>query len=243
MNYGSCFSEIYDKIIEKQVDFADYCNFVLKKSAEKGTDIKTALDMGCGSGLFTKQLVESGLEVTAFDLSQDMLCLAQNRLQNSAGLFCADFTDFNLDGQFDAVFCTLDGLNHLLYVNEFKRAVKNAAKHTKSGGAFIFDVNTTYKHREVLANNTFIFDENEFYLAWQCFPHGDTVDMSLDMFVKSGGRYDRFSDDVSERAYSHELIYNTLKDVGFAKIYRYDFETFGKIRSNSEKIIYIAIKE
>lgn len=243
MNYGRDFSVIYDKIIAGQVDFSDYCDFVLAKAAEKGADIKNVLDMGCGSGLFTSRLADKGLNVTAFDLSEDMLCLAQNRLRNSVTLFHGDFTGFNLHEQFDAVFCTLDGLNHLIYINDFRRAVKNAAKHTRSGGAFVFDVNTLYKHHEVLADNTFIFDEDEFYLAWQCFLQGDTVDMTLDMFVKDGDGYARFSDDVTERAYSHELICDALKKSGFGSIYRYDFETHGKIRKNSEKIIYIAIKE
>lgn len=41
---------------------------------------KTAIDIGCGSGIFTEQLVAAGLEVRAVDPSADMLSVLSKRL-------------------------------------------------------------------------------------------------------------------------------------------------------------------
>lgn len=242
MPYEAGFAQVYDKIIGRQIDFDGYCSFLLRLCAERGVNVKSAIDIGCGSGIFTEQLVKRCADVAAFDISEDMLTLARSRIGDKCRLFCADMTDFCVDEQFDAAFCTLDGLNHLNSVGDLRRAVKCTAKCIKSGGVFIFDVNTPYKHENALADNAFVFENEDYYLVWQNFTYKNKTDMLTDCFIKYKDGWRRYSEQFSERAYEHETIAKILADSGFDNIKRYDFDTYRRIRKNSEKIIYIATK-
>ena len=242
MSYNEGFSAIYDNIVSRQVDFEKYASFCLKQCEKYGAAPENVLDVGCGSGLFAEQLMKKNIAVTGIDLSEDMLSVASSRL-NGAMLICCDMTKMNLGVKFDASFCTLDGLNHLLYKRDFEKAIKNISNHIKPGGLFIFDLNTVYKHRNVLSSNTFVFEDENYYLVWQNFKSGDKIDMALDCFIEHDGAYERYIDDISERAYDDKYVLSVLEKSGFRVICKNDFETFGKVKLTSEKIIYSAIKE
>ena len=65
-------AESYDKIRPSYPEAA--LDFTLQGDPAK------AVDIGCGSGIFTEQLVARGLDVTAVDPSQDMLDVLSRRL-------------------------------------------------------------------------------------------------------------------------------------------------------------------
>lgn len=242
MPYEAGFAQVYDRIISRQIDFDSYCSLLLELFERRGVDVRSALDIGCGSGIFTQQLVNRGIDTSAFDISEDMLALAAQRLGGKCALFCADMTNYSVNRQFDAAFCTLDGLNHLNGIGDVRRAVKCTAKCIKSGGVFAFDVNTPHKHKNSLGNNTFVFEDEDYYLVWQNFTSGLKTDMLIDCFIEDKSGWRRYSEDFSERAYTHETIEKILKENGFRNIERHDFDTYGVIRKTSEKTIYIATK-
>ncbi|ALG28490.1 MULTISPECIES: class I SAM-dependent methyltransferase [Glutamicibacter] len=63
----------------------------------------TAVDIGCGSGIFTEQLVARGVETTAVDPSRDMLSVLAKRLPDVA-THCASGEDTGLaENHFDLV--------------------------------------------------------------------------------------------------------------------------------------------
>ena len=71
---------------------------------------------------------------------------------------------------------------------------------------FIFDVNTIYKHREIL-DRQLVLSTNArmFSCVWQnsLDEETDIVDIMLDFFEENeDGTYERTSEDFSERAYS-----------------------------------------
>lgn len=60
----------------------------------------------------------------------------------------------------------------------------------------MFDVNTEYKHRQVLGNETFVYDTDEVYCVWQnTLEDGLLVTIDLDFFV-----YDEENDVITGRA-------------------------------------------
>lgn len=52
---------------------------------------------------------------------------------------------------------------------------------------FIFDVNTIYKHREILADNSFVYEYPDVFCVWQnsLDEETDTVDIMLDFSRKT----------------------------------------------------------
>jgi ubiquinone/menaquinone biosynthesis C-methylase UbiE len=61
------------------------------------------LELGCGTGGFTRLLVERGVAVTAIDGSERMLSRARRRAPE-AQFFCSRLEDFEPTGSFDRVF-------------------------------------------------------------------------------------------------------------------------------------------
>ncbi|MGP9527485.1 MULTISPECIES: class I SAM-dependent methyltransferase [Micrococcaceae] len=81
-------AESYDKIRPSYPQLA--LDFTLQDQP------KVAVDIGCGSGIFTEQLVAQGLDVTAVDPSQDMLSVLAKRLPQVATV-CASGEATSLD--------------------------------------------------------------------------------------------------------------------------------------------------
>lgn len=71
-----------------------------------------------------------------------------------------------------------------------------------AGGTVVFDVNTEYKHRQVLGNETFVYDTDEVYCVWQnTLEDGLLVTIDLDFFVydEENDCYYRESESFAER--------------------------------------------
>ena len=113
------------------------------------------------------------------------------------------------------------------------------------GGLFVFDMNTPYKHKEVLSNNAFIFDSDEAYLGWQneyC-DEDKSVEITLDFFVPdNSGGYDRFTECFKERAYSERDVCAALRECGFELAGMYDGLSADPPKDTTQRILYAAIK-
>ena len=217
--------------------------------ARYGLDRGLLLDLGCGTGTLSVLLAKAGYEVVGADISPDMLAVAQEKAF-AAGqdilFLCQDMTRLDLYGTLDAAVCTLDALNHLPSRAAVEEALRRVSLFLNPGGVFIFDTNTLYKHREVLGNNTFVYDTDEVYCVWQNYLDRDTdrVDIALDIFTQDeDGRYIRSCEDFSEIALPLCEIDELLIEAGFTVLDRYDYMTFDKGGEDCEKVIYCCAKE
>lgn len=80
---------------------------------------------------------------------------------------CQRMEELDLFGTIDTVVCTLDSVNHLTDEKDILQAFQRVALFLDPNGYFVFDVNTPYKHRHVLENNTFLYDTENVYCVWQ----------------------------------------------------------------------------
>lgn len=72
----------------------------------------------------------------------------------------------------------------------------------------MFDVNTLYKHENVLGDNTFVFDEDEFFLSWDNEYLGNgKVRLILDMFFAK----ESFMKDIRKIFANRHMILKRLK--------------------------------
>ena len=95
---------------------------------------KKALEIGCGTGLFTEKLLRSGTDLVAVDLSDDLLEKARARKLLHCTVERADAHELPYaDASFDAV-CGSSILHHL----EMEKALREAYRVLKPGGKIAF---------------------------------------------------------------------------------------------------------
>ena len=242
--YGE-FASVYDLLTENVPydEIAEYYNGIIK---ELGATGNLLLDMGCGTGNLTLRLADMGYDIIASDASAEMLTIASEKLSGRAQLICQSMTETELYGAVDIAVSTLDSINHLDSAADIFECFKRTAENMNSGGLFLFDVNTIYKHREILGNNTFVYDVDGVYCVWQNEYQGDgRTDIYLDFFAEDeeSGMYDRYSDDFSETAYPAEKIKELLIGAGFEICACYEYLTENEPTEESEKLTFVARKK
>ena len=242
------FSQYYDILTgnvgyEERADY--YCSLFSLCGIKKGI----LLDLACGTGNMSVCFSGRGFEVIGVDSSVGMLSAArQKSMQQGLDILylCQDMRSLDLYGTVDAAVCALDGLNHLPDEKSVRKAVAGVSLFMNDGGAFVFDVNTVYKHREILGNNSFIYDCDEVFCAWQnCYDEKENrVDISLDFFAENeDGSYERSFEQLSERAYALEDIKLWLEDAGFEVMGIYDDMTNEPASESSERAVFLSKKK
>lgn len=248
MSYG-VFSEFYDALTAN-VSYDTVAQVLSSLLTRYGKGRGLLLDLACGTGSVSVRLAEKGYEVIGVDLSPEMLSEAQNKAY-SAGqnilFLCQDMTKLDLYGTVDAAVCTLDGLCHLPDEESVFAALQKVSLFMNPGGVFLFDVNSVYKHRAVLGNNTFVYDTDDVYCVWQntLLSDGVTVQMDLDFFepVSDAGDYVRQSERFTERAYPRETLEAMLKKAGFTVLDVFDGYSEKPAHDTSERLLFAVRKD
>ncbi len=136
--------ELYAKI-EDMLDFSEAVETLYGAfySKLKTLDIKSVVDIGCGSGAFGLGLMHDGYGVLGVDISEQMVENAQK-----AGLNAKHIDVCELDEKFDAAAAVFDVLNYMDKdaLEKFFCCVR-AVLH--KGGYFLADINSYYGFDEV----------------------------------------------------------------------------------------------
>ncbi len=244
--YGGfyCF---YDRLTEN-VGYparAAYFDELIRRWAARPAEL--VLDLACGTGSLSLELARLGYDVIGVDGSPDMLAEAmEKKLRQQADVLflCQDMDGLDLYGTVDAAVCALDSLNHITDAGTVQQVFDRVSLFLAPGGVFLFDVNSLYKHREILAGQTFVYDFGDLYCVWQnACEDGETVDISLDIFAQEEGEgYRRYTESFSERAYSHEQILEFIEKSGMKLLAVYGDDTFNPPAGTSQRLIYAALQ-
>ena len=239
MKSYNALAQFYDYLTEN-VDYEVRSDYISNFFSEYGNGGKKLLDLACGTGTFSQKFYDLGYDVTGVDLSVEMLTVAKSKLPDIS-FINADMTDFSFGEKFDYCICMLDSINHLTNYEDVIKCFNRAYDCLTDNGLFIFDVNTPYKHKNVLGNNTFVFDEDDFFLSWDNEYANDCVNIFLDFFVFNSKNYDRFSENFTERAYSIDVLKAALSK--FKIIGIYDELSLDEPRLDSERLYFVCKKE
>jgi len=245
MSYSD-FAEVYD-ILMGDVDYSARSEYLLKLFSKYGRKPTLLLDLACGTGSFSNLFAKKGIEVIGVDMSEEMLSVARERSMDEGNdilYLCQRAEELDLYGTVDGAVCCMDSLNHITDTETLQKAIDKVSLFLEKDCLFIFDVNTVYKHKEILADNTFVFDEDEVYCVWQNSFNSEslTTDISLDFFIADEDVYIRSSEDFSERAYSDAELKEIIEKAGLKIEAVYDDMTTDPRKDTSERLIYVTRK-
>ena len=241
------FSQYYD-LFTKNVNYpgrAAYFDRIIKRFAPES---RLLLDLACGTGSLSVELAKYGYQVIGTDGSVDMLSVAAEKARTDSLdiLFISQkMQDLALIVPVDAAVCALDSLNHITEKGVLCRVLGRVFRFLKPGGIFVFDVNTLYKHRKVLSNNAFLFEESGVFCAWQneYSEENHVVTIYLDFFEKiRDNQYKRSCECFQERAYSHRELTGIVRESGMELIACYDEDSFLPAHSKTQRAVYVCRK-
>lgn len=240
------FADVYD-ILTSNIDYKKLCGYYDRIITKHGGKRGILLDLACGTGSVSIEMKKLGYDVIGVDLSTDMLSAAKEKPHDGIEYLCQDMCSLDLYGTIDVAVCVLDSVNHLDSEEDILRCFKSVSLFCDPGGVFVFDVNTLKKHREVLGENTYVYDMDEVYCVWQNFYDYEIddgrVDISLDIFkADKSGSYDRFCEDFSELALPIDRMKELLCTAGFEVLAVYDYMTENSGNEDCEKVLFCCTK-
>lgn len=241
----SAFAQYYDALTT-DVDYGARAAYFHSLIETHGKGCRLLLDLACGTGSLSAALARLGYQVIGVDGSAEMLAQAMEKnddLPEPVLYLCQQMTDLDLYGTVQATVCALDSVNHITDPAKLQRVFDKVALFTEPGGLFLFDANTLYKHHQVLADNTFVYDLPDLYCVWQNSLRGDQVDITLDFFERQpDGSWLRSGEEFTERAYPQEKLCAMLEKAGFEVRAIYADGTCTSPQQDTQREVYVAIK-
>ena len=234
----------YDALT-RDVDYEGWADFLVKHFDRADGEIRTVVDLACGTGSLTAELVRRGYAVTGVDLSPDMLAVAADKcgeLEPRPLLLCQDMSRLRLMAPADAVVCCLDSLNYVTRPAAVRRTFRRVWEALRPGGLFLFDIRTPEMLRSMDAQ--LCLDETEdVYCVWRgAFSRKRkllTYEMDL-FFADSHGSWSRRGEVHEEYAYEPAELAQWLGEAGFEKIRQYGELVFRAPKPGEERVFFAA---
>jgi len=142
-NFFDQYAKVYD-VLYRDKDYENECAYVL--SLLDSNEVRTALDVGCGTGKFAEQFSYRGLEVDGIDLSQNMLHIAHERLRTmpanerlEISYSVADIRGFRSSKRYDLVYSLFHVINYMTSDEDLREFFCSAAAVLRKGGFLVFD--------------------------------------------------------------------------------------------------------
>ncbi len=240
MNCYNDFAYIYDALTD-DVDYDQFLQFIKKIFKLNNLKPELVLELACGTGNFTKRLEEEGYDVIALDNSEQMLDVAREKCENVLFLN-QDMTEFELYGTVDAIVCVLDGVNYITDKRKLQKMFKLCHNYLNYDGMLIFDINSEYKLKNIIGNNTFVNDTDDIFYTWENELLKDKVNFYLTFFVKEDEKYLRFDEVHTERIYKETELLDMLKKADFEISGVYGDFDVNKPQKRSERLFICAKK-
>ena len=211
----------YDRLTN-DVNYAAVVDFYYKILDREGLKPRTAVDLACGTGSVALLLAAQGLQVTAVDMSEDMLTVAYEKacdLQNPPQFVCQQLEQLQLPRGVDLAVCALDSMDYITDPALCAQAIFRVYKALNPGGIFIFDVNTPEKLR-AMDGQVWLDEDDDVYCVWRGEFDEETniCAYAMDLFQRSGETWQRSYEEHREYAYSAQQLVGYLKAAGFTHI-------------------------
>ena len=244
MDAYSSFASVYDQFMDN-VPYEEWAEYLTGLLGEYQVHDGLVLDLGCGTGSLTEILAKKGYDMIGIDNSEDMLQIAMEKRADS-GLdilyLLQDMREFELYGTVAAVVSICDSMNYLEDHEDLVQALKLANNYLDPKGVFVFDMNTVYKYREQLGEQTIAENREESSFIWEnYFDENEMVnEYDLTLFIREeDGRYSKYEETHYQKAFETREVLEAVKEAGMELVAVYDAFTREPVKETSDRVYFI----
>lgn len=242
MDAYTSFAQVYDLFMDN-VPYEEWGAYLANLLKENGIEDGLLLDLGCGTGKLTRIMETYGYDMIGVDNSFEMLDMAREHASENILYLLQDMREFELYGTVRAIYSACDSVNYILEEDELREVFALANNYLDPGGLFVFDINSPYKYRELLAENTFAETREEGSFIWEnYFDEEEQInEYDLTLYIKDEeDRFLRFQEEHYQKCYELSTIQVLLEEAGMEFVAAYDAYTKNPVSDESEKILVIA---
>lgn len=228
----------------------DAKNAVIEKLL-KVQDVKTVLDLTCGTGSQVFYLIEHGYEVIGSDFSPGLIEQARHKaktLGKNITFMNGDMRDLRV-GQFDAVITMFNAIGHVTK-DDFEKTLQNIHANLKDGGVYVFDIfNLQAITDEVIAGFKMDLNSEVNGVTIRNVQHsaidrenGFLISHDHYTIVKKGSEPKILNNTFSLQIYTVQELQEMLTRNGFEIVHVYDLQGDEFIADKSLNILVVAKK-
>ncbi len=205
---------VYDEIVVDPCH-GRWASFLHELWSGDPEGVSSVLDLCCGTGLLAGELIARGYQVVGVDASDAMLTLARERLGPDVPLSQMTLPDLAVEGVFDAVVCTFDGLNYLS-PDELHLTLAALGPRLRPAGWLVFDLHTDGMMSFTISNPVVAGESagNDFVISSIVDQGARTCDTMIELTRPRDG--DPFSEQHRQYFHTDADVRASLHDAGFA---------------------------
>lgn len=242
-------AQFYDELTE-DVDYKAWADFYEGFFRDHtNLEIRTVLDLACGTGTLTRLLAERGYEMIGVDQSPEMLMEAREKCMDGKGirpLFLNQSMDeLDLYGTIDACVCCLDSVNYVTDPEALQEAFKRVQCFLMPGGLLIFDVRTPELFRS-LDGQMFLDETEDVYCVWRAVYDEEEklCTYGFDLFrQEKNGLWRRECEEHNEYAYTAGELTEYLHQADFGEVKIYGNCQMRPPVEGEDRIVFVAKKD
>lgn len=250
------FAQVYDTFMDN-IPYDQWSKYLIKLLNKYQVNDGLVLDLGCGTGNITEQLALQGYDMIGIDNSEEMLSIAmekrmdyeekQNESDKRSSILylLQDMREFELYGTVGAVVSICDSMNYIMSEEELLEVFHLVNNYLDPKGLFIFDMNTEYKYRTILANNTIAENREDSSFIWDNYYYEDEMvnEYDLTIYVRDDEDdtiFRRYDETHYQKAYTLETVKRLLDEAGMEFVDAFDAFTDHEPTKTSERMYIVA---
>lgn len=209
--YGKAFSKIYNEFGWNYYPEA-FGEKLIDWLAETGRKPKTALDIGCGTGVLCEIMAANGIDAQGVDLSEDMITVACAR--SSLLYEVGNMITYHPGRCVDLVTCTGDALNHIPDLEDIATVFRQVYSYLTPGGLFLFDI---LNEKETEESGLVELDYSDTVKGTFSITHEEEGRVHLAVHVYENGIL-QCEEHIHETVHDPETVCRLLQEAGFTDI-------------------------
>lgn len=237
------FAFVYDEVMDENL-YQMWLDFSNKHFRE---NTKRVLELACGTGALACEFARADFDVTALDLSEEMLMVASARAAREkvdVQFVQADMMDLSEVGTYEAITCFSDSLCYMPDRQSVQQVFDTVYQALEEEGKFIFDVHSIYQINQIFPDYSYHYQTEDFAFLWDSYlgEKPNSIEHFLTFFVKDEETFLRFDELHQERTYSLENYYTMLENSNFSQIEIFGDFSDEKPNDTSKRWFFVCTK-